>query len=772
MEAPSSPDKAAAKAAQNRAAQRSFRIRKEARIRELEDIVRKATENGTITIEQRLEREERWMRRIRELEEENRHLRANQHQYSHYPIQHHNTFHPYAYHWPPPAHPLPPPAFVYAPPVYAPAAAPISTITYSNHEQTSTSHNKAPPTKTPEASKELSTIYPGPVIEPTRQALSKIKSLNTDAVSRFLQAFTDLFEASMSDNFERVGKLYFESARSRNAILDLCSDSEERDKVLEIYCSMNVANKEYGKRLEQHLVNCATTVKESLALYEMKKRSTEKIAKDDITSTHTIVSHLPGIKTECQTLISLKNQNDCITKFFESTELLLTQQSTGDASAFYACGINCVKMNRVTDKSTVYNVLGRVEIVTHLRNIQKSPPNLSFCIKSSMDPSDPHDHHDAERAAARAAQNREAQRNFRIRKEARIRELEEIVRKATENGTLSIEQRLEREEQLIRRVKQLEDENRRLKASHPYYQPQPQQPNYPHQHAYHPYGYYWQPPPPGPVPSPVYLPVPPVLPPPPIIQPVQPPVNQPIQIQPQEVAPAVTPLMEPTRLALSKLSCLTPTAITRFCRAFTDLFQECMTDFSDRIGKLYFEAVSSRNNLLDLCTSKRDRERVVEIHYTMNIANKECVIRLESHLVICASAARESVKDLWNDLMKEKEKRQHSDPAGADSNWKQAGIGHLAGIKAECQAVQSVKNQTKLIDDFFSCTEFLLTQQTTADPSVLYARGLDCGVYRERLLNISTDTDRLKLERLFDQIRTSNKTSVQDIVNDLNSLEI
>ncbi|ORY53416.1 hypothetical protein BCR33DRAFT_844753 [Rhizoclosmatium globosum] len=740
MEAPSSPDKAAAKAAQNRAAQRSFRIRKEARIRELEDIVRKATENGTITVEQRLEREERWMRRIRELEEENRHLRAN-HQYSHYPIQHHNTYHPYAYHWPPPAHPPPPPAFVYTPPVYAPAAAPISTITYSNHQQTSTSHNKAPPTKTPETSKELSTT--GPVIEPTRQALSKIRSLNTDAVSRFLQAFTDLFEASMSDDSERVGKLYFESARSRNAILDLCSDSEERDKVLEIYCSMNVANKEYGKRVEQHLVNCATTVKESLALYEMKKRSTEKIAKDDITSTHTIVCHLPGIKTECQTLISLKNQNDCITKFFESTELLLTQQSTGDASAFYACGINCV-----------------------------SAKNLSFCIKSSMDPSDPHDHHDAERAAARAAQNREAQRNFRIRKEARIRELEEIVRKATENGTVSIEQRLEREEQLIRRVKQLEDENRRLKASHPYYQPQPQQPYYPHQHAYHPYGYYWQPPPPGPVTGPVYLPVPPVLPPPPIIQPVQPPVNQPIQIQPQEVAPAVTPLMEPTRVALSELSCLTPTAITRFCRAFTGLFQECMTDSSDRIGKLYFEAVSSRNNLLDLCTSKRDRERVVEIHFNMNIANKEFAIRLESHLVICASAARESVKDLWNDLMKEKEKRQHSDPAGADSNWKQAGIGHLPGIKAECQAVQSVKNQNKLIDDFFICTEFLLTQQTTADPSVLYARGLDCGVYRERLLNISTDADRLKLERLFDQIRTSNKTSVQDIVNDLNSLEI
>ncbi|KAJ3286259.1 hypothetical protein HDU79_006605 [Rhizoclosmatium sp. JEL0117] len=748
MEAPSSPDKAAAKAAQNRAAQRNFRIRKEARIRELEDIVRKATENGTITVEQRLEREERWMRRIRELEEENRHLRANQHQYSHYPIQHHNTFHPYAYHWPPPAHP-PPPAFVYATPVYAPAATPISSITYSNPGPPSTSHNKAPPIKLPEPTKKLSAMYPEPVMDSIRQALSKIKSLNTDAVSRFLQAFTDLFEASMSDHSERVGKLYFESARSRNAILDLCSDSEERDKVLEIYCSMNVANKEYGKRLEQHLVNCATTVKESLALYETKKRSPEMIAEDDITSMHTIVSHLPGIKTECQSLISLENQNDCITKFFESTEVMQAPSMLVVSTAT-GCYLNVYLTEFEAVTNRLYKIL--VEIVTHLRNIQKvSPPNLSFCIKSSMDPSDPHDHHDAERAAARAAQNREAQRNFRIRKEARIRELEEIVRKATENGTLSIEQRLEREEQLIRRVKQLEDENQRLKASHPYYQPQPQQPYYPHQHAYHPYGYYWQPPPPGPVPSPVYLPVPPVLPPPPIIHPVQPPVNQPIQIQ--EVAPAVTPLMEPTRLALSKLSCLTPTAITRFCRAFTDLFQD-------------------RNNLLDLCTSKRDRERVVEIHYTMNIAKKECVIRLESHLVICASAARDSAKDLLNDLMKEKEKRQHSDPAGADSNRKQAGIGHLPAIKAECQAVQSVKNQTKLIDDFFNCTEFLLTQQTTADPSVLYARGLDCGVYRERLLNMSTDTDRLKLERLFDQIRTSNKTSVQDIVNDLNSLEI
>ncbi|KAI9349651.1 hypothetical protein BDR26DRAFT_633636 [Obelidium mucronatum] len=103
-----------------------------------------------------------------------------------------------------------------------------------------------------------------------------------------------------------------------------------------------------------------------------------------------------------------------------------------------------------------------------------------------------------DRAAIRAAQNREAQRNFRLRKEARIKELEEIVRRST---TLAVAPS-PREQQLLARIAELESENSRLRAQpyhhhhHPYVNHTQHVYHSYSQPVYHPYAYYPPPPPP------------------------------------------------------------------------------------------------------------------------------------------------------------------------------------------------------------------------------------------------------------------------------------
>ncbi|KAJ3283883.1 hypothetical protein HDU79_008711 [Rhizoclosmatium sp. JEL0117] len=83
---------------------------------------------------------------------------------------------------------------------------------------------------------------------------------------------------------------------------------------------------------------------------------------------------------------------------------------------------------------------------------------------------------ESERAAIRAEQNRRAQRLYRQRKEARVRELETIVAERTSATATTPTQR---ELELLERIKHLEDENTMLRANQHTY------PSY----GYHPYTY-------------------------------------------------------------------------------------------------------------------------------------------------------------------------------------------------------------------------------------------------------------------------------------------
>ncbi|KAJ3077850.1 hypothetical protein HDU99_000938 [Rhizoclosmatium hyalinum] len=96
------------------------------------------------------------------------------------------------------------------------------------------------------------------------------------------------------------------------------------------------------------------------------------------------------------------------------------------------------------------------------------------------------DDDDDEKAAIRSAQNRKAQRLYRQRKEARVRELEATVARLA--ATEECDAVTPREAELMRRIEILETENRALKAtaSQPYH---PTYPMYP-MHGYHPYSYY------------------------------------------------------------------------------------------------------------------------------------------------------------------------------------------------------------------------------------------------------------------------------------------
>ncbi|ORY41558.1 hypothetical protein BCR33DRAFT_825446 [Rhizoclosmatium globosum] len=425
-------DRAAIRAAQNRKAQRLYRQRKEARVRELEATVAKIV-GGSESAP--TPREAALLERIRQLEEENSILRTNQHHYTT------PTYHPYAYPYYPAYHwqyyPHPP--------------APVNHFTALPYQL---------PTHEPDFVKPIENEYLAHSTSMEHDLLL-IPSLkpHSESVIRLCQTFVNVIQAIESfygaDHVVRgtIATLWLDWLLQRHHLLSKCTAADERLKALTI-----ISNYLFNEHREKMSIELSPRQGQS----EPEEHLHSQLANEfcSLPSMH----NYPGLASQI-----FRERQELLSNFKKLSAVEIRERRIVLASLQIQALLMCspcdrIEMERITDCTQIES--GDVALLVNtLDQLDDSSAENSQDTKES------------ERAAIRAEQNRRAQRLYRLRKEARVRELETIVAERTTTTPTP------RELELLERIKHLEDENTMLRANQHTY------PSY----GYHPYTYpYYQ----------------------------------------------------------------------------------------------------------------------------------------------------------------------------------------------------------------------------------------------------------------------------------------
>ncbi|ORY41557.1 hypothetical protein BCR33DRAFT_825444 [Rhizoclosmatium globosum] len=375
------------------------------------------------------------------------------------------------------------------------------------------------------------------------------------------------------------------------------------------------------------------------------------------------------------------------------------------------------------------------------------------------------DDDDDEKAAIRSAQNRKAQRLYRQRKEARIRELEATVARlaATEESDTVTP----REAELMRRIEILETENSALKAtaSQPYH---PTYPMYP-MHGYHPYSYSYYP---------SYCEQ--------GYNHAIPPSHAPFCQSPSNphFAPHLTdmttcesiesnnPTFESTAIEriLQELPSLKNCSSTvhRFCRLFEDICRivkspkSLKDDVMSKVCSMWLDVSVQKFRVLTSCATNAERMKaIVAISDHMFEDNRESMILVQTQLVEASKAFNRRKAGSASTFL-----AVVIDESLETDSWSR--------YENECSKLDSIQSHIALVQQLFRETKFLLTESRTLSRSshLLQSRNLHVASLQIQILLLCSSQDRIEVEKIFDRSRKESSKDVETIVNALDTLKV
>ncbi|KAJ3283884.1 hypothetical protein HDU79_008712 [Rhizoclosmatium sp. JEL0117] len=356
---------------------------------------------------------------------------------------------------------------------------------------------------------------------------------------------------------------------------------------------------------------------------------------------------------------------------------------------------------------------------------------------------DKEDKKDTDRAAIRAAQNRKAQRLYRQRKEARVRELEATVAKIVGGGESAP---TPREAALLERIRQLEEENSILRTNQHHHTA----PTYhPYAYPYYP-AYHWQ-----------YYPHPPA------------PVNHfrvlPNQLPTHEPDYFVKPI-ENEYLAHSTsmghdlllIPSLKPHSepVIRLCQTFVNVIQAIESlHGADRvvrgtIATLWLDWLLQRHHLLSKCTAADERLKALTIisNYLFN-EHREKMTLLRDHLSSLVPLCPQSVE--LNTLQSQSESEEHLHSQLAN----------------EVSSLPSMHNHPGLVSQIFRERQELLSNFKKLSAVEIRERRIVLASLQIQALLMCSPCDRIEMERITDctQIESGD---VALLVNTLDQLDV